>query len=90
MDERTSSPLSQQSMDKPYKPKFHLYPGKSDLAKVSTSKVSSGVTETSFIPTVSALTMTTSTASVIHSKPINTGGSNFVVSYSSFFRTTLY
>lgn len=78
MDERTSSPSSQQSMDKPYKPKFHVYPGKSELggAKNSLEKASPS-------PTVSVTTsmVTTSAGSVIQTKALNSGGNNFVVRF---------
>ncbi|XP_063702157.1 uncharacterized protein LOC134832164 isoform X2 [Culicoides brevitarsis] len=78
VDERTSSPLSQQSMDKPYKPKFHLYPGKA--AELAPAKVASNKDSSSYVPTISTSTMTTSTPSVIQSKP--PGASNFVLSAS--------
>lgn len=66
-------------MDKPYKPKFHVYPGKSDLGGGSKNVMGKTVTESS-IPTVNSSTMTTSTTSVIQAKTLNSGGSNFVVS----------
>uniref|UniRef100_A0A336MQ52 CSON003470 protein n=1 Tax=Culicoides sonorensis TaxID=179676 RepID=A0A336MQ52_CULSO len=80
VDERTSSPSSQQSQDKPYKPKFHLYPGKNTEA---TGNVNNSVNTKVNVSESTAPVSSTSASNVIPSKPLNSGGSNFVLTASA-------